>query len=603
MKRPFGLGGTMGNLQYTSLAQIFFVRCEKEDFPGWYFRKREQWVYYPRQQLRKHTHFLALALNYYGLAAGGSVGIVANSCPEWVMTDVATQLNHAHVVPLFPNISPENFNFQCDEANVKILLINDVNDLDPAIRELLPRFNTVICLDPLSDLPLNGIYWDEFIHKGETLSRNVDSSMWLRSQLESISADDVFSIIYTSGSTGRPKGVALTHRNMISQLLVLKRDCIKLKKTIDSALVILPIAHVFERMAVYFYLLSGIRVYFADSPRNVAKLAREIRPTLMTVVPRILERVYESMTAAGERSWGLRRWFIDQAIEFAKVEKSKRLFSPLHFIYDKYVYFQMRKAVGGRLRMVICGGGALNKSICSFLINVGIPVYEGYGLTECSPVVCVNRPGQVRPGSVGHPLSHLEVKIGENNEVLVKGESVFGGYLNMPELNRELFTADGFFRTGDQGYFDKDGYLFLTGRLKELFKTSTGKYVSPNPIEMELGRHPLVEQAVVIANNRKFASALIFLNAENAKRLLRRSEVDFRLGKALESKRVHEAIRRHINRVNSKLNYWERIKQWTLVGDNLSVKSGLLTPTLKIRRKAVETRYADLIERMYEEHD
>ncbi len=594
------LGGFMGNYRFTSLAQMFFTRCEREDFPGWYYRHCEKWVYYPRQQLRRHTQLLALALRECGLKAGGSVGIIANSCPEWIMTDVATQLNHAHVVPLFPDISPENFNFQCDESNVKILLVNDVSELDLALRDLLPRFNTVVCIDSLSELPPNGIYWKELIEKGEKLSRQEESSFWLHSQLESISLDDVFSVIYTSGSTGRPKGVPLTHRNMISQLQVIKSDFLYVKKSYDTALVILPIAHVFERMALYYYLYCGIKVYFADSPKNVARLARDVHPTVMTVVPRILERVYESMTAAGERSWGLRRWFIDQAIQFAMVEKSKCLFYPLHFVYDKYVYSQMRKAVGGRLRMVICGGGALNKSICRFLMNVGIPVFEGYGLTECSPVVCVNKPGLVRPGSVGHPLSHLQVKIGEDNEVLVKGDSVFGGYINMPELNQKLFTDEGFFRTGDQGYFDKDGYLFLTGRLKELLKTSTGKYVSPNPIEMELNRHPLIEQALVIANNRKFVSALIFLNAENAKRFLKRAEVDFKMGKALESKRVHEAINRQIERVNKKLNYWERIKKWTLIGDNLSVKPGLLTPTLKIRRKVAEERYADLIERMYE---
>ena len=591
----------METLRYTSLAQMFFVNCEREDFAGWYHRKDEQWKYFPRQMLRKHTHFLALAFKQHGLLKDESVGIVANSCPEWMMTDVATQLNHARVVPLFPNISAENFAFQCEDASIKILLINDVNELDPPIRELLPRFNIVVCIDPLSDLPANGVYFDELLKEGEELSRKTESSMWLQSQLESINSDDIFSIIYTSGSTGRPKGVPLSHRNMISQIQVIKRDFLKLSRSTDVALVILPIAHVFERMTMYFFILNGTRVYFADSPKNVARLARDVHPTVMTVVPRILERVYESMTVAGERAWGPKRWVIDRAVKIAKIEKPDKLFSLPHALYSKLVYEKMCNAVGGKLRMVICGGGALNKSICRFLMNVGIPVYEGYGLTECSPVLSVNKPGAVRPGSVGHVLTHLDVKIGENNEVLVKGDSVFKGYYNMPELNAQIFTEDGYLKTGDQGYFDEDGYLFLTGRLKELLKTSTGKYVCPNPIELELNRHPLIEQALVIANDRKFASALIFLNTENAKRFLKRSETEFKLGRALESRHVHEAINRHIERVNKKLNHWEQIRKWSLIGDALSVKSGLLTPTLKIRRTVAEARYAEQIEKMYED--
>ena len=589
----------MDTLRYTSLAQMFFVNCEREDFSGWYHRRRESWVYFPRQQLRKHTQFLALALKQRGLSKNQSVGIVANSCPEWVMTDVATQLNHARVVPLFPNISVENFSFQCDEADVQVLLVNDINELDPCIREQLPRFKTVICIDPYSDLPQNGIYWNDLMKEGEELSRKPESSLWLHSQLEQISSEDIFSIIYTSGSTGRPKGVPLTHRNMISQLQVIKRDFLKLSRSTDIAMVILPIAHVFERMSVYFFIMNRITIYFADSPKNVAKLAREVHPTVMTVVPRILERVYESMTVAGERAWGLNRFVIDRAVKVAKIDKPGSLLNSMHLVYDRLVYSKMRSAVGGKLRMVVCGGGALNKSICRFLMNVGIPVYEGYGLTECSPVLSVNKPGAMRPGSVGHVLTHLQVKIGENNEVLAKGDSVFGGYYNMPELNAQIFTEDGFFKTGDQGYFDEDGFLFLTGRLKELLKTSTGKYVCPNPIELELSRHPLIEQALVIANGRKFASALIFLNAENAKRFLKRTETDFKLGRALESRHVYEAINRHIERVNQKLNHWEKICKWTLIGDPLSVESGLLTPTLKIRRTVAEARYAKEIEAMY----
>lgn len=586
-------------LQYQSLAHMFFANCEREDFAGWYHRKHEQWIHFPRQQLSRDTRSLALAFRKRGFKAHQSIGIVANSCPEWIMTDIATQLNHGQVVPLFPNISSENFKFQCDDSDVQILLLNNIAELDPALQEQLGRFKVVICIDPASDCPDNGIYWADLIREGQELAKSPDSSAWLQEQLESIQPDDLFSIIYTSGSTGRPKGAELSHRNMLVQIQTIKRDILQLNRATDVGLVILPVAHVLERMTTYFFILSGIKVYFGDTPKNAALLMKEVRPTAMMAVPRILERVYESMTAAGEGCHGLKRWIINRAVKIAKIEDPFKRHSIAHRIYDKLVYKKMREAIGGRFRIIVCGGGALNKSICRFLLNVGITICEGYGLTECSPVLCVNDPKRVQPGSVGHPLSYLDVKIGDNNEVLAKGDSVFKGYRNQPELNKEIFTEDGYFKTGDQGTFDAEGRLVLTGRIKELLKTSTGKYVSPNPIEVEISRHPLVEQALVIANDRKFASVLIFLNPINARRFLQRTKDEFDIDRAMESKRVNEAISRHITRINKKLNHWEQIRKWTFIGDNLTVESGLLTPTLKIRRKAAEEKYAEQIEEMY----
>lgn len=590
----------MEPLQTPSLVHLFFSNCEREDFAGWYHRKNEQWVHFSRQYLRDNTRFLALAFKNRGINPGQSIGIVANSCPEWIMTDIASQINHAQVVPLFPNISSENFNFQCDDADVQILLLNNVKELDPSLKECLGRFKAVICIDPASELPENGVYWENLLEEGKNLAKEEQSTLWLVSRISQITPDTTFSIIYTSGSTGRPKGVPLSHRNMLSQIQVIKREYIHLDRKTDVALVILPVAHVLERMTIYFYIINGTKVYFGDTPKNTSKLMAEVRPTVMMVVPRILERVYESMTGAADKLHGPKRWLLNRAIKYAKIaDPTKKGFNLGKTIYDKLVYSKMRDAIGGRFRIIVSGGGALNKSICRFLLNVGVNVLEGYGLTECSPVVSVNKNGMVRPGSVGFPLPHLEVRIGENNEVQVKGDSVFKGYHNLPETNRESFTDDGFFRTGDQGSIDEDGYLHLTGRIKELLKTSTGKYVSPNPIELEISRHPLVEQALVIANDRKFASVLIFLNPVNARRFLKRDKSDFDVDKAMESTRINEALQRHITRINKKLNHWEQIRKWTLIGDNLTVESGLLTPTLKIRRKAAEEKYADIIEDMY----
>lgn len=593
-------GGFMGTLRYTSLAQMFFINCEREDFAGWFHKKGSRWVHFSRTELRDRTRFLAVALKSRGLKAGECLGIVAGSSPEWLIADVATQMNHAQVVPLFPNISSENFTYQCDDSNVQILVANNLTELDSALLPLLARFRLVVCIEESPEMPPNAVLWDDLIREGEKATLEMSDTSWFETQLESIRPDEFFSIIYTSGSTGTPKGVELSHRNMILQLQAVKRGYLPLNRKEDVALVVLPVAHAFERAVVYYYILNGLTVYFADSPKNVAAAIKEIRPTIMSVVPRILERVYESMTAASEKMFGPKKMLFAHALSYAKERDTRKEKGFLFKAYDKLVYSKLREAIGGRFRIIISGGGALDKSVCRFLLNIGIQTCEGYGLTECSPVVSVNKLYQSRPGSVGIPLGHLDVKIGEQNEVLVKGDSVFKGYRNRPDLNENIFTEDGFFRTGDQGRFDEDGYLYLTGRLKELFKTSTGKYVSPNPIEMKLGRHPLVEQALVIANGRKFVSALIFLNQVSAQRLLQCDEKVFDLQKAMQSKRIYSSLERHVQRVNRKLNHWEQVCKWTLIGDELTVESGLLTPTLKIRRTIAEQRYAEEIEKMYQ---
>lgn len=588
----------MEPLQFTSLASMFFANCSRDDFAGWYKRENNEWKHFSREELRDTTIYLAIALNNQGMSVHESLGIIAPSSPEWIMADIAAQINHAQTVPLFPNIASENFKFQCEDANVKTLIIDSIANLEQPLKEFLPNFRQIICIDDTSELPENGIYWKDLIEEGKKASEQKKYYAWVDDQIQTIHPDDLFSIIYTSGSTGRPKGVELSHRNMLAQIQSILA-LYHLNRREDRALTILPVAHVFERMAIYYYTLNGIALYFADSPKNVAQIMTEIHPTVMIVVPRILERLYESMTASGDKAKGPKRWIIKNAIKVAKINDPTKRATIMARIYDYLVYKKMREAIGGSFRIIVSGSCALNKTILRFLLNIGLPIYEGYGMTECSPVVTANNEHASKPGTIGKPLTHLDVKIGDFSEILVKGDSVFKGYHNMPETNAQIFTADGYYKTGDQGFLDSDGYLNFTGRLKELLKTSTGKYVSPNPIELEISRHPVIEQALVIANDRKFASVIVWLNPEGARRLLKFSHDEFSIEKAMQSLRIREAINRHIGRINKKLNHWEQIRKWTLIGDELSIESGLLTPTLKIRRKVAETRYAEQIEEMY----
>lgn len=587
----------MSTLLHPSLCTLFIKTCNRSDFPGWYLRKNGDWVFYSKKTLKNNLFNLAYALHKRGLNNKKNLGIIAPTSPDWIIADLAVQICQGVTVPLFPNISSDNFLYQCEDAGVEFLVIESISSLEKPLQEALSSFHLIICLDSTEPKPENGIYWDELVEEGRLQATPKEIKGWVDAQLKKISSDDVFSIIYTSGSTGLPKGVPLTHRHMIAQLKTI-RSIFPLDRKTDSAITILPVAHVFERMTLYYYTLVGLKLYFADDPKNAATLLQEIKPSVMTVVPRVLERLYEKMTAAADTRSGLQKILINKAIRFAKLEDPKKN-SVSKKIYERLVYEKMRAAIGGQFKYIISGSSALNKSINRFLLNVGLPVYEGYGLTECSPVVSANYKGHSKLGSVGQKLSHLKVKIGEHKEILVKGETVFSGYHNQEDYNRTIFTKDGFFKTGDEGYIDEDGFLFISGRIKEMLKTCTGKYVSPLPIELELCRHPFIESALVIANDRKFVSSLIFMNFESSRRYLKMTKENFDPKKALFSRHINSAIEKHIHNVNKKLNHWEQIQKWTLIADPLNIESGLLTPTFKLRRKTTERIYAAKIEEMY----
>ncbi len=585
-------------LSFPSLPALFLANTEREHFQGWYQRKNDEWIHFSRESLKNNLFQLTLAFQNRGLSKASSIGIVAPTSPHWLLADVAAQVCGAAVVPLFPDISPQNFSHQCNDAQVEILVADRLDVLSESLKPQLERFKLIICIHPEQELPANGVFWNALLQEGALLSEEPGAYNAFEKKVESICPEDIFSIIYTSGSTGTPKGAALSHRNMISQL-----ESILLRLPLgkeDAAFTMLPVAHVFERMALYYYMLTGMKIYFADDAKNAATLLKETRPSVMTTVPRVLEKLYEGMAAAADKAWGPKKWMIRKSVRVALTRDPKKS-SILRSVFNKLVYPKMRAAIGDRFKYIISGSSAINKSVLQFLLNIGLPVYEGYGLTECAPVISVNYKDHRKPGSVGKVLDHLSVKIDpENHDILVKGDSVFSGYLHLPELNRESFTADGYFKTGDEGYLDEDGYLFLTGRLKEILKTSTGKYISPLPIELKLTHHPLIEAALIIANERKFVSALLFLNSEGARRLLNRGSSDFDLRFAAEnSKRIRESVEKHIERINKDLNYWEQIKKWILIPDNLTIESGLLTPTLKLRRRATEKKYITEIEAFY----
>jgi len=581
-----------------SLPALSLNAYANPEFQGFFHRVGEEWICYDSNNLKASIYFLSLALRELGVGKGVGVGIIAASSPQWVMLDLATQICGGYTVPLFSNISSEHFEFQVKDAKVKVLAIDSWENLSPQNQPLVKLIDFLIhfSLLPNGAKHKNMFSCNDCIKNGEKLDSELERENFAK-RIKSIDGEEIFSIIYTSGSTGTPKGVPLTQNNMVSHLKAIS-DFFPVKPS-DLCMSILPIAHVFERMVIYYFSSFGLSIYFVDSPNNVGKYLPEVRPSILTVVPRVLEKLYQKLIDASNQKQGPVKWLMKYAINKAKTSDPSKV-NLRGTLWDKLVYSKMREALGGNFYLIVSGASALSLPVNKFLRNIGLPLYEGYGLTECSPVISAECPTHTKVGSVGKPLFNLEVRISPEEEIQVKGPSVFKGYFNRPDLNKDIFTDDGFFHTGDKGRIDKDGYIWITGRLKEMFKTSTGKYVSPIPIEQALCQRASIEAAQIFAEGRKFTSALLFLNQDVIRSRLKKSEHEFNAEKALKSDRLNTALQKHIDSVNEHLNEWEKIKKWKAIFAVLSTENGLLTPTLKLRRKTIEKVFAKEINEMYE---
>jgi long-chain acyl-CoA synthetase len=579
-----------------SLPDLLLKTFKHPEFKGLFNREGDRWICNNSETLQNNIYFLSLALSRIGVGKGIGVGIIASSSPKWLMVDLATQICGGYIVPLFSNISSEHFEYQIKDAKVKVLAIDTWEDFSPQIRSLTNTIETLISFFPTTSIEHgNAISWNDSLEIGKKIDSEAEREKFLQ-RVKNIEFDEIFSIIYTSGSTGMPKGVPLTQKNMIMHLRSIF-NIFPLSPN-NVCMSILPVAHIFERMCMYYFGGSVVPIYFADSPNNIGKYLPDIRPSILTVVPRVLEKLYEKLISAANQKSGPAKWLVKYAINKAQNADPGKV-NLRGTILDKLVYSKMRAALGDNFHLIMSGSSALNVSVNRFLRNIGLPILEGYGMTECSPVISAEFHGHTRMGSVGLPLSCVEAKISDEGEILVKGPCVFSGYFKQPNLNSEIFTEDGFFHTGDKGRIDEDGYIWITGRLKEMFKTSTGKYVSPLPIEQALCQRTSIEAAMVFAEGRKFTSALIFLNQEIVRAKLKKSELEFESQKALKSKRVNIALQKHIDSVNKHLNEWEKIKKWKAVFATLSTENGLLTPTLKLRRKVVEKTFEGEIDEMY----
>jgi long-chain acyl-CoA synthetase len=529
---------------------------------------------------------LSLVLKDLGIKQGDTVGIFANSSPFWLIFDFAIHEVGAISVPIFANISSINLNFEIKDSSMKYMFIDSqerLKDIEDENSHLTFITHNFCIKEP------NFYNFDEILVIGQQIC---DAKGFSNHEARE---DDIFSIIYTSGNTGTPKGVMLSHKNIVSQLQDINK-LIDLPKG-EVALSLLPLAHIFERTVMSYYLSRGISIYFVDDVLNVANLMKVVKPTIMTVVPRLLEKIFNKIKAQILEKPFFSRIIASLAFSYAlkeNLDKSTFLFK----IYDKLVYSKFREIFGSRVDKLISGGAPLSKEIAIFFVNIGVPVYQGYGLTEFSPVISTNYPNANKVGSCGKVLPSAEIKINEEKELLVKGPSLMKGYLNQEELTAKTIDSEGWLHTGDIASLDEDGYLFITSRAKEIFKTSTGEYVNAVAIEQKLSKNKYIEFAVVISQNRKYTTALLFVDKEKYN-VAKKSNNNLNIEEYYNRSDIIKNISNYIENINKDLNQWEKIVNFKIITNDISIEGGELTPSMKVCRNVIEKKYEHIINSMY----
>jgi long-chain acyl-CoA synthetase len=570
-------------------------------------KENGQWRTYSTQEFKDRVDQLSMALLQLGI--GGQdmtvekqdkVALISRNRPEWLMLDLACQQIGAILCPIYPTTHINELQFIFNDAEVKLAFVSGEEILDKVnlIRSKVPSLQEVYSFDPLA----GAVYWTELLQ-----TFDAEAEAQLNHWRNSIRAEHCATIIYTSGTTGLPKGVMLSHRNIVVNVLN-GVNSFPFHRNLDArSLSFLPLNHIFERMVSYIYLYSGIGIYYAESLETIADNLREVKPNLFCTVPRLLEKVYEKIMAKGAALTGVKRKLFDWSIELANQYDNERDQGPVYnvklAIANKLVFSKWREALGGNIEMIITGGAACQVKLIRIFTAARIPIYEGYGPTENSPVISVNcsYKGGTRFGSVGPVLQGQEVRLEPDGEICVKGPSVMMGYYKRPDLTAETII-DGWLHTGDIGVFEDGRYLKITDRKKELFKTSGGKYVAPQPIENRMKESPFVEQMMVVGADRKFVAALIVPSMPNLIDWMQHKGIPFTTNEdAIHHPKVLELFRELVDSFNRFFNQVEQVKKFELLPNEWTIDSGELTPTLKLKRKVIMEKYSDVIARIYNE--
>lgn len=592
-----------------TLAELFLQAAERFDRPDALSYKRDgEWRHISSIRLLERIRHVALGLYSLGLRKGDRVALLANNSPEWTLTDAACQFAGLLDVPIYPTLAAESVRYILNDSGARVFVVESLSAFE-RIREAIKDCSSI---EKFVFFHEDGIELDTSMSFSslEAAGRSLHSQQpgLISSLVKAVTPNDVATIIYTSGTTGEPKGVLLTHTNIISNIYD-AGEKYEFSEA-DVSLSVLPLCHIFERTGMYLYIANGMAVNYAESIEKVPDNLQEVRPTIFIGVPRIFEKVYARARLKAARSNRVREsifdWAINVAVEFARLTEAGQSISLSlalkHKVADTLVYKKFRDFFGGQLRACITGGAALSDDIYLIFTGAGITIFQGYGLTETSPVLSSNNPESSRLGTVGKAIRNVELRTAPDGEIEARGPGVMLGYYNKPDATHQAFTEDGWFRTGDIGQIDDDGFLRITDRKKELFKTSGGKYIAPSHIEQMIRASKFISQVVLIGDRRKFPSALIVPNFEMLESYARHKGLDLKTpAEYCSSPRIRDLIERQVAEHTSGLSKYEKVKKIALIEDELTVDGGELTPTLKIRRRIVDEKYRDVIDRMYRE--
>ena len=524
--------------------------------------------------------------------------ISSNNRTEWHIVDIGILQLGAQNVPIYPTISEEDYQYILTHSGVEYCFVSDDIVLAKvnAIRQNVPNLKEVYTFNEIEGAK----NWQEVLDLGKDTSNQpqVDEAK------NAVNTEDLATIIYTSGTTGKPKGVMLSHKNIVSNVLNSeKRIPFVAGKT--TALSFLPICHIFERMVVYLYQYYGVGIYFAESIEKLSENMNETKPHVITAVPRLLEKVYDKIYAKGADLTGIKKalffWAIDLGLRYEPYGKNGWWYETQLSLARKLIFSKWKAGLGGNLNLMVSGSAALQPRLCRIFAAADIPVMEGYGLTETSPVIAVNdmRNHGFKIGTVGKVIDNLEVKIAEDGEILCKGPSIMMGYYKDPEKTQEAIK-DGYFHTGDIGEIDAEGFLKITDRKKEMFKTSGGKYIAPQLIENAMKQSRFIGEIMVIGDGEKMPAAFIQPDYDFLKNWAKKKNIKFTSNESLiENKEVLERFKEEVERMNEKFGKWEQIKKFELTPDIWTVDGGHLTPTMKLKRKVMMDIYKDLYAKIY----
>ena len=562
-------------------------------------KKNGEWVETSTKEYLNKANALSRALLKLGVQKDDKIAVICTTNrTEWCIVDIAVLQLGAQTVPIYPNISSEDYQYVLSHSEASYCFVSDREVFDKVLKvKTKTKLKDIYSFDELEDCE----NYSNLFEMGKDKSNQKD----LETRKANVKETDLATLIYTSGTTGKPKGVMLSHRNIVQNVLA-SIPRLPLIEGASRVLSFLPLCHIFERVLIYVYQHAGVSVYFAESLETIGADAQEIKPNLMSVVPRLLEKVFNKIYAKGSELKGLKKklffWAVALGERFEPYRANGWWYEVQLKIAKKLIFSKWRAGLGGELHTMVCGSAALHPRLSRVFCASGMMVMEGYGLTETSPVVSVGMEANkfFKIGTVGKPIHNVEVKIAEDGEILIKGPNVMQGYYKDPERTASVMTAD-YFHTGDKGELDREGFLKITGRKKEMFKTSGGKYIIPTLIENALKESNFIEQVMVIGENQKMPAALIQPNFEFLLEWIERKnlKIDKTPESIVSSAEVQKRIQKEVDDCNNRFGKWEQVKRFELTSDEWSIDSGQLTPTMKMKRSVILKIYASLVQKIY----